>query len=102
MTGSVVPGVGERIVKVGPYPVDIAPKGNLLLISQKDKPGIIGQVGMALGANGINIASMQVGRQEIGGSAVMILEVDNKASKTVIEELEAIPEIKRVREINFD
>ena len=67
-----------------------------------DKPGLIGQVGTALGVNGVNIASMQVGRQEIGGSAVMILEVDNKASKTVIEELQAIPEIKRVREINFD
>lgn len=102
VTGSAVPGVGERLVRVGPYPVEITPKGHLLLISQLDKPGLIGQVGTTLGANGINIASMQVGRQEIGGSAVMILEVDNKASKTVIEELQAIPEIKRIREINFD
>ncbi|WP_172372815.1 phosphoglycerate dehydrogenase [Sporosarcina jiandibaonis] len=102
VTGSVVAGVGERLVKVGPYPVDIAPKGLILLISHTDKPGLIGRVGTALGVNDVNIASMQVGRQEIGGSAVMILEVDNKASKTVIEELEAIPEIKRVREVNFD
>lgn len=45
---------------------------------------------------------MQVGRQEVGGSAVMILEIDHQASKTVIEELKAIPDIKRVREVNFD
>ena len=83
--GSAVSGVGERLIKVGPYPVDIEPKGLILLISHTDKPGLIGRVGTALGVNGINIASMQVGRQEIGGSAVMILEVDNKASKTVIE-----------------
>lgn len=102
VTGSVVPGVGERLIRVGPYPVDIAPKGQLLLISQEDKPGLIGQVGMTLGTNGINIASMQVGRQEVGGSAVMILEIDNHTTKKDIEELQAIPEIKRVREIIFD
>lgn len=45
---------------------------------------------------------MQVGRQQLGGSAVMILEIDNKASKTVIDELKAIPEIKRVREVDFE
>lgn len=102
VTGSVVPEVGERLIRVGPYPVDIAPKGQLLLISQMDKPGLIGQVGMTLGTNGINIASMQVGRQEMGGSAVMILEIDKHTTKKDIEELQAIPEIKRVREITFD
>ena len=45
---------------------------------------------------------MQVGRKEIGGSAVMILEVDKKAPPTVIDELQAIPDIKRIREISFD
>lgn len=102
VTGSAVPEVGERLIRVGPYPVDIATKGHLLLISHNDEPGLIGQVGTTLGANSINIASMQVGRQEVGGSAVMILEVDKKTSKTAIDELQAIPEIKRIREIDFN
>lgn len=102
VTGSSVAGIGDRLIKIGPYPVDLSPQGHLLLISQQDEPGIIGQVGTVLGSNGINIASMQVGRQEVGGSAVMILEIDHQASKTVIEELKAIPDIKRVREVNFD
>lgn len=102
VTGSVLPGVGERVVRIGPYPVDLSPVGHVLLISQMDKPGIIGRVGTLLGDNDVNIATMQVGRQEVGGSAVMILEIDKKASKAVIEELYKLPEIKRVREINFD
>ena len=102
VTGSASPGVGERLTKIGPYPVDIDPEGHLLLISQMDKPGIIGQVGAVFGENNINIASMQVGRQEIGGSAVMILKNDKKATEEVIKALYAIPEIKRVREISFD
>lgn len=102
VTGSAIPGVGDRLIRVGPYPVDITPKGHVLLISHMDEPGLIGQVGTSLGANGINIASMQVGRQDIGGSAVMILEIDNKTSKKVTDELEAIPQIKRIREVSFN
>ncbi|WP_159881540.1 phosphoglycerate dehydrogenase [Paenibacillus puerhi] len=102
VTGAALPGVGGRIVRIGPYPVEISPEGHVLLISQQDKPGIIGRVGTLLGESGVNIATMQVGRNEVGGSAVMILKIDKKASKDVIESLFAIPEIKRVREISFD
>lgn len=101
VTGSAVSGIGERLTKIGPYPVDIAPEGDLLLISQTDTPGIIGQVGAVFGENDINIASMQVGRQEVGGSAVMILKIDKKVTKEVMDALYAVPAIKRVREINF-
>lgn len=102
VTGSALPGVGERLVRIGPYPVDLSPEGYILLISQKDRPGIIGRVGTLLGDSGINIATMQVGRNEVGGSAVMILKIDKKASKNVMKSLYAIPEVKRVREITFD
>lgn len=102
VTGSALPGVGERMVRIGPYPVDIPPEGYVLIIAQKDRPGIIGRVGTLLGDSGINIATMQVGRNEVGGSAVMILKIDKKAPKNVLESLFAIPEIKRVREISFD
>lgn len=102
VTGAVLPDAGERIVRIGPYPVELSPEGHMLLISQKDKPGIIGRVGTLLGDNGINIASMQVGRTEIGDSAVMILKIDKKTPESVMESLVAIPEIKRVREISFD
>ena len=85
-----------------PLSIDLLPEGHVLLISQQDKPGIIGRVGTLLGDSGINIATMQVGRNEVGGSVVMILKIDKKASRNVMESLLAIPEIKRVREISFD
>lgn len=102
VTGTSLPGGGGRLVRIGPYPVELPPEGHVLLISQQDKPGIIGRVGTLLGDSGINIATMQVGRNEVGGSAVMILKIDKKVSRNVLESLLAIPEIKRVREISFD
>lgn len=101
VTGSSLPGIGERITRIGPYPIDVTPEGYLLLISQNDKPGIIGSVGTLLGDNGINIATMQVGRTKIGCSGVMILKIDNKINSQVLATLLGMPEIKRVREISF-
>lgn len=101
LSGTMLVGFGERIVRVGPYPVDIAPEGYLLFVSHNDKPGIIGRVGTLLGNNDVNIATMQVGRTDIGGSAIMVLTIDKPAPKEVLEQLAALPEIKRVREIDL-
>lgn len=102
VTGTVLTGVGGRLIRIGPYPVELKAEGYILLISQLDQPGIIGRVGMLLGESGVNIATMQVGRTEIGGSAVMILKVDKRVPEQVIDALCALPAIKRVREINFE
>ena len=79
--GSLLPELGERLVQIGPYPVDIPPSGQVLLISQMDRPGIIGRVGRVLGRSGINIVTMQVGRNKIGNSALMILKIDKKGTQ---------------------
>jgi D-3-phosphoglycerate dehydrogenase len=99
ISGTLLSGYGERVVQIDQYPVDIAPVGNLLLVSHNDKPGIIGRVGTLLGSNDVNIATMQVGRKIIGGSAVMILTVDKPAPKQVLLDLVQLPEINSVKEI---
>lgn len=99
LAGSRLAGIGERIVRIDDYPVDFAPEGHLLLISHNDKPGIIGRVGTLLGNNEVNIATMQVGRQVIGGSAIMVLAIDKAAPKEILKELGTLPEIVHVREI---
>lgn len=51
-----------RVVKMGDYPMDLIPEGVVLVSRHTDKPGVIGNVGTLLGNEGINIASMFVGR----------------------------------------
>lgn len=102
LAGTLLSGYGERIVQIDQYPVDIAPQGNLLLISHNDKPGIIGRVGTLLGNNDVNIATMQVGRKVVGGSAIMVLTTDKQAPKEVLEQLTQLPEIENVRELTLN
>ncbi|AFH62040.1 phosphoglycerate dehydrogenase [Paenibacillus caseinilyticus] len=101
MAGTLLSGYGERIVQIDQYPVDIAPAGNLLLISHTDKPGIIGKVGTLLGTNDVNIATMQVGRKVIGGQAIMVLTTDKQTPTDVIAQLEQLPELTKVRELTL-
>lgn len=99
LSGTLLEGYGERIVTIDQYTVDATPEGALLLISHHDKPGIIGRVGTLLGSNEVNIASMQVGRKEAGGAAIMILTIDNQAPDKVLTELTGLPEITKVKQI---
>jgi D-3-phosphoglycerate dehydrogenase len=101
VAGTLLSGYGERIVQIDHYPVDIAPEGTMLLISHNDKPGIIGRVGTLLGNNQVNIASMQVGRKVIGGSAIMVLTVDKEAPSDVLNQLEALADLIKVKAITL-
>jgi D-3-phosphoglycerate dehydrogenase len=67
-------------------------EGHLILFRYQDVPGMIGRVGTAFGAHGINISQAAVGRQPPGGGsdlAVMAITADAPIPQTVIEEIVA-------------
>ncbi|SIT93047.1 phosphoglycerate dehydrogenase [Edaphobacillus lindanitolerans] len=101
VAGTLLNGLGARIVKVDDYVVDVVPKGHLLLIRHKDQPGAIGRVGMLLAEENINIATMQVGRSEAGGAAIMMLTVDNEVKPEEIGRLLKIDDIYAVRTVDL-
>ncbi len=76
-----------RIVRIDEYWVNVKPEGTMVIARYKDIPGSIGTIGTKLGEHGINIAKMQVGRQEPGGEAVMVLTVDQKVPADVVDEI---------------
>jgi D-3-phosphoglycerate dehydrogenase / 2-oxoglutarate reductase len=87
---TVLNGYGARIVKINHFRIDIKPECNLLFIKHHDVPGMIGKVGSLLGDYEINIGTMQVGRADIGGEAIMVLTLDKKIPENVIKELSSI------------
>ncbi|MDD5504270.1 MAG: phosphoglycerate dehydrogenase [Candidatus Omnitrophica bacterium] len=82
-----------RIVKIDGYYVDALPEGNMILISNKDVPGVVGQLGTLLGKNGINIAGMTFGRQKPSGRAISLCNVDSKISAELISQLKGLKDI---------
>ena len=100
VAGTLLNGLGARIVKVEGFVVDVIPDGNFLYINNQDKPGSSVRVATKLAESQINIATMQVGRDEIGGSAVMMLGIDNKVTPedlVLVGQLENIDEVKSIQ-----
>jgi len=62
-----------------------------------DRPGMIGQVGMLFGAEGVNISNMSVSRSGPGPGAVMVLAVDADPNAEALEQLRTLAGIHRVR-----
>lgn len=93
VSGTLLNGLGARIVRVDDFVVDVVPEGYLLFIRHKDQPGAIGRVGTLLATEGINIAGMQVGRSEVGGDAIMMLSIDKHVEETGVEQLKGLADI---------
>jgi len=97
IVGTLFTKVDPRIVKLNEFYVDSVPEGYMLFIQNNDVPGIIGQIGTILGKNGVNIAGMSFGRDEKGGRAVSILNIDSDVPKPVLEEMRNSKNIKEVK-----
>jgi D-3-phosphoglycerate dehydrogenase / 2-oxoglutarate reductase len=82
-----------RIVRVNSFYLEAVPEGYILILHNKDVPGVVGAVGSILGKNGINIAGMELGRSEKGGNAISFTHVDEAVSKKALNELRALPQI---------
>ncbi len=90
-----------RIVRLNGNSVEATPSGVILLLENRDVPGIVGQVGSILGKHKVNIASMSLSRNEAGGQALTLLNLDSAPSASVVEELLAHPEISSARVIQL-
>jgi D-3-phosphoglycerate dehydrogenase len=92
-----------RVVRIDDYRVDFAPSGRMLVAAHTDRPGMIGKVGSILGKRNVNIAGMQVGRQEPkpGGPSVMVLALDNPVPSDVLEEIREVDGIESVTPVEL-
>jgi D-3-phosphoglycerate dehydrogenase len=90
-----------RIVRLNSQPVEIIPDGLLFMMTNKDRPGIVGHLGTVLGNHGVNIANMSLGRDLEGGQALTALNIDSVPPAECLAELEADPDIGTVRIVQF-
>ena len=60
-----------RIVRVNQFRLEAVPEGNIILCVNDDSPGVVGNIGTALGAAGVNIARISLSRDDAGAAAVV-------------------------------
>ncbi len=90
-----------RIVRLFSSSVEIPITGTLLLLNNKDRPGIVGYLGTLLGKHKVNIASMSLGRDTAGGSALTVLSLDSAPPSALLEELQKDADISNVKVVKL-
>lgn len=101
LAGTLFQGNDMRIVNIDGFRINAATTGHMLVVPHTDKPGIVGKVGTIVGDKEINIAGMQVGRIELGGTAIMVMMVDNIVPECALDEMVKIDGVLEVKMVSL-
>ncbi len=102
LAGALVGGRDARVVDFAGYRLEFRPEGRLLVIENRDVPGVVGRVGSLLGEAGINIGDIHLARHEASGQALSVLRLDQVPPGDLLERLAALPEVAKVRYLEVD
>jgi D-3-phosphoglycerate dehydrogenase len=87
-----------RLVKLDNFQMDAYLDGLMLLYRHRDRPGLIGAIGTTFGRHNVNISHLALGRErnEPGGQAIAVLNLDNEPSAMALAEVAAHPDVTGV------
>jgi D-3-phosphoglycerate dehydrogenase len=93
-----------RILRVDDYNMDMVPEGHMVLVINRDEPGVIGIVGTTFGDEKVNIADMVISRhlaREGQATALMVIKTDTAPPEGLLNRLRARPNILRVKSLEL-
>jgi D-3-phosphoglycerate dehydrogenase len=86
VSGTVIgPKHHQKIVNINGYDVELAMAEHYVLMVYTDRPGIVAVYGKAFADAKINIAAMQIAREQKGGKALSVITIDSKADAQILE-----------------
>jgi D-3-phosphoglycerate dehydrogenase len=96
--GTVFEPNNPRLVSVRGVNVEAPLSGTLLILSNDDQPGVIGEVGSILGRHGVNIANFALGRNETGAVGVVNVDEESTQAGALAAAVDSIRKVAAVRE----
>jgi D-3-phosphoglycerate dehydrogenase len=90
-----------RITEIDGFHIEAIPHGHMLVMRNRDVPGVIGRVGTILGERGVNISRFHLGRRERGGEAMAVIEVDAPVDNEALGDLRSLDGVLSAQEIEL-
>jgi D-3-phosphoglycerate dehydrogenase len=94
-------GITPRIVSINRRPVEARPHGVILVLENTDRPGMVGRIGTLLGEHGVNIATMSLSRNQAGGTALTVLNLDSAPDEELLNEIRGSDDIRSAQVIEL-
>ncbi len=101
VSGTLFGGNRPRLVEINKIPVEAELAEHMLYTTNRDKPGVIGQLGQALGDAGVNVATFHLGRIAPGQDAIALIQVDQPIDRDLIARITALPNVTQAKSLRF-
>jgi D-3-phosphoglycerate dehydrogenase len=101
VAGTVFSDGRPRIIQIKGIGMEAELSRHMLYITNQDKPGFIGKFGTLMGEAGVNIATLNLGRDRPGGDAICLVSVDEAVSDAVLAKVKALPMVVRAHRLEF-
>jgi D-3-phosphoglycerate dehydrogenase len=97
IAGVLFGGKRPRIVQFDDYHLDANPDGVVLILQNRDVPGVIGQIATLLASHAVNIGEWRMGRHAPGGEALSFINLDQEPAGFILEAMETVPAVTKAR-----
>ena len=101
VAGTVFSDGRPRIVQIRDIDMELELTAHMMFVRNADKPGFIGRFGTLMGEAGVNIATLNLGRDRPGGDAICIVSLDEPVSDQVLKAVSALPQVVRANRLEF-
>ena len=101
ITGTLFGGGKARIVNIKDIEIEAEFAPHMLYITNKDQPGVIGDLGRTLSDAGVNIASFHLGRAFVGGDAIALIQVDQPVTSALLDAVAMLPNVVQTKLLAF-
>ncbi|MGE8942814.1 phosphoglycerate dehydrogenase [Leptospira interrogans] len=101
VAGTVFSDGRPRVIQIKGIDMEAELAPNMLYITNQDKPGFIGRFGSLMGELGVNIATLNLGRDKPGGDAICLVAVDEPVSEKILAMVQELPMVVRAHHLEF-
>jgi D-3-phosphoglycerate dehydrogenase len=90
-----------RIVRINGFNLEAIPKGHMILLFNRDQPGVLGSVATFIGDQGVNIGRLYLGRKKVGESAIALIQIDQPLADETLRELASLPAVISAKQVRL-
>jgi D-3-phosphoglycerate dehydrogenase len=90
-----------RFIQVRDIDMEFEIGPHMLFVRNADKPGFIGRFGSLMGEAGVNIATLNLGRDKPGGDAICLVTLDEPIPDAVLAKVRELPQVIRAIQLAF-
>jgi len=101
VAGTVFSDGKPRLIQIKGINMEAEIGPHMLYVTNEDKPGFIGALGMTLGNAGVNIATFNLGRTGPGEDAICLVEVDGPIPAEILATVEKLPLVRQAKALKF-